>query len=109
MHTAPKHHIDRLYELRSGLDPQSPTEAALIRRAIDLLDSGQARVAEIVDGEVVVHEWLKRAILLYFQIQPNAATEVGPFEIVDKVPLKTGLQQAQVRALPGSVARWARS
>ena len=54
----------------------------------------------------MAHEWLKRAILLYFQIQPNAATEVGPFEIVDTVPLKTGLQLAQVRALSGSVARW---
>ena len=106
MHTALKHHIDRLYERRSELDPKSSAEAGLISQAISLLDSGQARVAEIVDGEVVVHEWLKRAILLYFQTQPNVATELGPFEIVDKVPLKTGLQQAQVRALPGSIARW---
>jgi 2,3,4,5-tetrahydropyridine-2,6-dicarboxylate N-succinyltransferase len=55
---------------------------------------------------VMVHEWLKRAILLFFATTPNVANEVGPFEIVDKVPLKSGLEAAGVRALPGSIVRW---
>ena len=42
--------------------------AAAVREAIDLLDTGEARVAEVVDDEVVVHEWLKQAILLLFRL-----------------------------------------
>jgi 2,3,4,5-tetrahydropyridine-2-carboxylate N-succinyltransferase len=80
--------------------------SATFREAIGLLDSGEGRVAEVVDGEVVVHEWLKLAILLYFATTPNAREQVGPFEIVDKVPLKSGLEAAGVRALPGAIARW---
>ena len=42
--------------------------AAHVREAIDLLDPGEARVAEVVDGEIVVHQWLKQAILLLFRL-----------------------------------------
>jgi 2,3,4,5-tetrahydropyridine-2,6-dicarboxylate N-succinyltransferase len=87
------------HEAVGGVDPA-------IVEAISTLDNGSARVAEIVDGEVVVHEWLRRAILLYIRAAPNVASEHGPFEIVDKVPLKTGLASAGVRALPGSIVRW---
>ena len=74
--------------------------------AISMLDDGSARVAEIVDGQVVVHEWLRRAILLYLVCAPTVATQHGAFEIADKVPLKTGLADAGARALPGSIVRW---
>jgi len=74
--------------------------------ALELLDRGDLRVAEVIDDEVVVHEWLKLAILLYFSNTPNVRERVGPFEIVDKVPLKVDLEAAGVRALPGAIARW---
>ena len=49
--------------------------------AIGLLDRGEARVAEIdPGGEVVVHEWLKKAILLLFRLSRMETIEVGPFE-----------------------------
>ena len=62
--------------------------ATACSEAIDLLDRGEARVAEVVDDEVVVHEWLKQAILLLFRLQEMEMIEVGPFEYHDKIPLK---------------------
>jgi len=78
----------------------------VLTEAIGLLDSGRVRVAEIVDDEVVVHEWLKQAILLYLAWSPMSSTAVGPFEIADRVPLKSGLATAGVRVVPGAIVRW---
>ncbi len=97
--------ITELWHRRSDLKPDADDLAA-IREAVGLLDSGQARVAEVIDDRVVVHEWLKQAILLYFQTQPNERVTVGPFEIFDKVPLKGDAEAAEVRTLPGAIARW---
>lgn len=98
--------IEDLWARRGELDPSDPEVTSPILQAIGQLDAGTARVAEVVDDRVVVHEWLKQAILLYFATTPNVAQDVGPFEIVDKVPLKSGLEAAGVRALPGAIARW---
>ncbi len=79
----------------------------VVREAIDLLDTGEARVAETtVSGEVVVHEWLKEAILLLFFLTSIETSRSGPFEYADKLPLKTGYEQAGVRVVPGASARW---
>ena len=80
---------------------------ASVREAIDLLDRGAARVAEVdTDDRVVVHEWLKQAILLYFKLSSMETTELGPFEYADKLPLKHGFARAGVRVVPGASARW---
>jgi 2,3,4,5-tetrahydropyridine-2-carboxylate N-succinyltransferase len=100
--------INLLWEHRDDLGSVMPeTEAAVhVRGAIDLLDSGQARVAEIVDGEVIVHQWLKQAILLLFRLTHMNVMELGPFEFRDKIPLKRHYEQAGVRVVPGAQARW---
>jgi len=77
-----------------------------VHDAIEMLDQGSARVAEIIDGEVVVHEWCKQAILLLFRVSKMETIELGPFEYADKIPLKHGYEAAKVRAVPGSNARW---
>ncbi|MHB8243882.1 MAG: 2,3,4,5-tetrahydropyridine-2,6-dicarboxylate N-succinyltransferase [Acidimicrobiales bacterium] len=81
---------------------------ALVREAVGLLDSGDARVAEVdvVTGQVVVHEWLKQAILLLFEFTSVSTVELGPFEYADKLPLKHGFEEAGVRVVPGASARW---
>jgi 2,3,4,5-tetrahydropyridine-2-carboxylate N-succinyltransferase len=56
--------------------------------------------------EVVVHEWLKKSVLLFFTVRGMETVENGPFEYADKLPLKHGFQVAGVRALPGASARW---
>src|SRR5690554_4140903 len=78
---------------------------ALVAQAIEKLDSGEIRVAQVVNDEVVVHEWVKQAILLYFKIQSMTKYEVGPFEFLDKIPLKENYANMKVRAVPGAIAR----
>ena len=94
--------IDAAYE---GGDPDGADARAAVAAALDLLDRGEARVAEKVDGEWVVHEWLNRAIVLSFRQRDMATVEVGPFEYHDKVPLKTGYAHAGVRVVPPAVVR----
>jgi 2,3,4,5-tetrahydropyridine-2,6-dicarboxylate N-succinyltransferase len=100
--------INLLWEHRDHLESVMPEveAAAHVRAAIDLLDSGQARVADIVDGDVVVHQWLKQAILLLFRLTHMNVMELGPFEFRDKIPLKRNYEQAGVRVVPGAQARW---
>ncbi|HET6794960.1 MAG TPA: 2,3,4,5-tetrahydropyridine-2,6-dicarboxylate N-succinyltransferase [Acidimicrobiales bacterium] len=97
--------IEQLWE--SPPAPGDPEALEVVRQAVDLLDRGEARVAEIGgDGEVVVHEWLKQAILLWFRLSSMSTVELGPFEYADKVPLKRGYAAAGVRVVPGASARW---
>ncbi len=77
-----------------------------IRETIDLLDKGKLRVAEKKNGEWVVNEWVKQAILLYFPIQEMQVMEVGPFEYYDKIPLKKNWREAGVRVVPPATARY---
>jgi 2,3,4,5-tetrahydropyridine-2-carboxylate N-succinyltransferase len=99
--------IDALWARREELGPESKAEADLVREAIALLDSGQARVAEVAaDGSVSVNEWLKRAVLLFFKVSAVEVTELGPFEYADRLPLKRGFKAAGVRVVPGASARW---
>lgn len=96
--------IDQLWDGRDELAAADAT--AVVAEAIALLDSGEARVAELVNGDVVVHQWLKHAILLYFRLSSMATTELGPFEYADKIPLKSNYAAAGVRVVPGASARY---
>ncbi len=99
--------IEDLWTRRDEIDPDDPEVVGAIHAAIDLLDTGQARVAEIDgDGGVVVHQWLKQAILLLFRVSKMATVELGPFEYADKIPLKRDYAQRGVRVVPGASARW---
>jgi 2,3,4,5-tetrahydropyridine-2-carboxylate N-succinyltransferase len=100
--------IEDLWANRDGLAPGDEEATAVVHEAIDLLDSGEARVAEIdpASDEVLVHEWLKQAILLLFRVSAIETLELGPFEFADKLPLKRGYLEAGVRVVPGASARW---
>jgi 2,3,4,5-tetrahydropyridine-2-carboxylate N-succinyltransferase len=100
--------ITALWEGRDDLAAVMPAAEAraAVHDAIDLLDRGEARVAEIVDGDVIVHEWLKQAILLLFRLEQMQVAEAGPFEYLDKIPLKHDYRAAGVRVVPGGSARW---
>ena len=100
--------IEELWERRGELSPADTDAAKLVEEAIDLLNSGKARVADVDPStdEVVVHEWLKKSVLMLFSVRGMETMEVGPFEYADKLPLKHGFAEAGVRALPGASARW---
>ncbi len=96
--------IAELWERRETLGVGDAEALALVRSVVQKLDDGSERVAELVDGEVVVHEWLRQAILLLFRLAEMEVTEVGPFEFRDRLPLKRNL--VGVRVVPGASARW---
>jgi len=100
--------ITRLWEGRDDLGAVMPeAEArAVVHSAIELLDRGELRVADVVDGDVVVNEWAKQAILLLFRLESMEVVEAGPFEYRDKIPLKRDYAGAGVRVVPGASARW---
>jgi 2,3,4,5-tetrahydropyridine-2-carboxylate N-succinyltransferase len=100
--------IEELWERRGELSPADSDAAAVVEEAIGLLDTGRARVAEVdpATDEVVVHEWLKKSVLLFFTVRGMETIDNGPFEYADKLPLKHGFAKAGVRALPGASARW---
>lgn len=103
--------IEDLWANRDTIDVADPEVGTTVREAIAMLDSGEGRIAEVVPdgstmGEVVVHEWLKHAVLLLFKVAEMETIELGPFEFADKIPLKSGYEAAGVRVVPGASARW---
>ncbi len=100
--------IDELWKRREELGPADVDAFAAVRQAVDLLDTGEARVAEVAGGgdDVVVHQWLKRAILLLFRLSDMETVELGPFEYADRIPLKRHFAAGGVRVVPGASARW---
>jgi 2,3,4,5-tetrahydropyridine-2-carboxylate N-succinyltransferase len=100
--------IEELWARAAELGPSDTDALAVVTEAIELLDRGQARVAELdpATGDVVVHSWLKTAILLLFRLRAITTIELGAFEFADKLPLKTGYADAGVRVVPGASARW---
>jgi 2,3,4,5-tetrahydropyridine-2-carboxylate N-succinyltransferase len=83
--------IDQAFENRAQISPktvQSDVRDAVLE-AIELLDSGAARVAQPNEsGEWIVNQWLKKAVLLSFAIRDNALIDGGETNYFDKVPLK---------------------
>ncbi|HET7572225.1 MAG TPA: 2,3,4,5-tetrahydropyridine-2,6-dicarboxylate N-succinyltransferase [Gaiellaceae bacterium] len=73
---------------------------------IAALDRGELRVAEKVDGEWRVNEAAKAAILDYFRLRKLEPVEAGPFEYLDKIPLKRVDPSDGVRVVPPAVARY---
>jgi 2,3,4,5-tetrahydropyridine-2-carboxylate N-succinyltransferase len=99
--------VEELWDHRTELGPGDAGARATVLSAVDLLDRGAARVAEVgADGTVVVHQWLKQAILLLFRLSAIDTVELGPFEYADKIPLKSGYEELGVRVVPGASARF---
>jgi len=105
--------IDAAFEERTKLAPGSaPADVvAAVDAAIALLDSGEVRVAEKIDGQWIVHQWLKKAVLLSFRLNDNQPVEAGYTRFYDKVPLKYAGYGAEefratgVRVVPPAVVR----
>ncbi|MBX3595604.1 2,3,4,5-tetrahydropyridine-2,6-dicarboxylate N-succinyltransferase [Sphingomonas sp.] len=100
--------IDAAWEDRAAVS--TATTGAVreaVAEALNLLDSGAARVAEPVESGWQVNQWLKKAVLLSFRLNDNAVMTGG----FDKVPLKTAqwddaaFRAAGFRQVPGSVVR----
>ena len=96
--------IEKAWDDRSLLK-EAKIQAA-IRGVIEKLDKGALRIAEPVGDEWQVNEWIKKAVVLYFQIQKMETIEIGPFEFHDKIPLKKNFAEQGVRIVPHAIARY---
>ena len=113
-HAALSAAIEAAFEARDGVTPASNDVRVHVDAALDLLDSGAARVAE-PDGQGgwKVNQWLKKAVLLSFRLNDNGVMDYGSAgaPAFDKVPLKfTGwddaaFRAAGIRVVPGAVVR----
>jgi 2,3,4,5-tetrahydropyridine-2-carboxylate N-succinyltransferase len=109
--------IEAAWEARADV---SATTTGPVRTAVDeallLLDSGKARVSEKIEGEWTTHQWLKKAVLLSFRLNPNTVMRagslgggVGPWW--DKVANKFDgwdapqFEAGGFRAVPGAIVR----
>jgi 2,3,4,5-tetrahydropyridine-2,6-dicarboxylate N-succinyltransferase len=107
--------IEAAWDAREGLSPATKGEVRdAVESALGLLDGGSLRVAEKTSGQWVVHQWLKKAVLLSFRLHDNGIIPFGPGGRAhgwDKVPLKYDTWSAEqfrtdaFRAVPGAVVR----
>ena len=96
--------IELLWEDRGLLDKKEYSDAVL--KTIDLLDSGAIRIAEKVNNDWVVNDWIKKAVILYFPLMKMKTIEIGPFEFHDKIPLKNGFKEKGIRVVPHAICRY---
>lgn len=96
--------IEKAWDDRSLLAKNETREA--IREVVRLLDNGEIRIAEKIEGRWIVNEWLKKAVIMFFPINDMEVSKSGIFEYYDKIPLKGGFEQAGVRVVPPATVRY---
>ncbi|MDP3333906.1 MAG: 2,3,4,5-tetrahydropyridine-2,6-dicarboxylate N-succinyltransferase [Methylococcaceae bacterium] len=105
--------INEAFEQRADITPSSVSAEIrdAVNEAINLLDSGKARVAERINGDWTTNQWLKKAVLLSFRINENRLMDGGNTRYYDKVECKYSnyseedFAKAGVRVVPNAVAR----
>lgn len=105
--------IEQAFEQRQTLSVDSANKEliAAVNEVLSCLDSGQLRVAEKINDQWVVHQWIKKAVLLSFKLFPNQVMDGGFCQYYDKVPLKfTNYSNEQfehvgARVVPSAVVR----
>jgi 2,3,4,5-tetrahydropyridine-2-carboxylate N-succinyltransferase len=114
MNTEFEQAVDTAWEQRESIGPQTRGDVrSAVDAAIAMLDRGEARIAEKTAGGWIVHQWLKKAVLLSFRLNPMEAIAGGPggAHWWDKVPSKFAgwgekeFQAAGFRAVPGAIVR----
>ena len=106
--------IEDAFERRADLTPStvSPEIKSAVMAVIDALDNGSLRVAEKQNGDWVVNQWLKKAVLLSFRLNDNEPLSGGSaIQFYDKVPTKFAdwtaeqFRESGIRVVPPATAR----
>lgn len=105
--------INQAFEQRQNLSLNTATPELIkaVNEILTCLDKGQYRVAEKINNQWVVHQWIKKAVLLSFKLFPNQITDAGFCQFYDKVPLKytdyteEQFQQSGIRVVPHAIVR----
>ena len=106
--------MNQTFENRSEINSktESPEIHDAVHQVITELDQGTLRVAEKQDDKWIVHEWIKKAVLLSFALNDNDVIDGGFSNYYDKVPLKFFNLNRQdfsgigARIVPPAVARY---
>ena len=100
-------------DLSNSLDISKNSDLVkIVENTIEDLDKGKIRVAEKINGEWIVNDWIKKAILLYFSFSKNSVIKGAESDFYDKVPLKyRNLSEKEalenkVRIVPSATARY---
>jgi len=105
--------IEAAFEARADITP-STVDASVrddVQNVINMLDKGEVRVAEKIDGQWHVHQWLKKAVLLSFRIFDNVVIDGAETKYFDKVPLKFAeydearFKAEAIRVVPSATVR----
>jgi 2,3,4,5-tetrahydropyridine-2-carboxylate N-succinyltransferase len=97
--------IEKAWENRDLL--KEPEVINTIEKVVEKIDKGELRIAEPAsDGNWIVNEWVKKAVVLYFPIRKMETIEMGIFEFYDKIPLKKDFAGQGVRVVPHAIARY---
>ncbi|MEQ1868661.1 MAG: 2,3,4,5-tetrahydropyridine-2,6-dicarboxylate N-succinyltransferase [Vicinamibacterales bacterium] len=113
MTSSPQSLIDAAFERRADITPKhASSELTLaLDHVLGELNAGRLRVAEKIDGAWVTHQWIKKAVLLYFRTHDNQVLQDGAATYFDKVPRRfDGYTDAKfrtdgVRVVPPATAR----
>ena len=106
--------IEQAFERSAEITPASVDTRTreAVEHTLGQLDRGEIRVAEKQDGDWVVHEWIKKAVLLSFRIHENRVIDAGFTKYYDKVPGKysqmdeDGIRSQGARIVPPAMARY---
>ena len=96
--------VNQAWENKTLLHQKEYIQA--IEDTLELTDKGKLRVAEQLNNEWVVNDWVKKAVILYFLVRKMSVSEVGIFEFHDKIPLKRQYAEQGVRVVPHAIARY---
>lgn len=106
--------IEQYFEKRLEITPKSTPEelSSTLTEVFSYLDKGQIRVAEKINNQWIVNQWVKKAILLSFRIYENKTINAEYCQFYDKMPLKFTSQNDEayaalgVRVVPHAIARY---
>ena len=88
------------------IDKVSANDIKVIDDVIQLLDNGKIRVAEPIENDWFVNEWVKTAILYYFSVKKLEIIESGELEYYDKIAPKKNYEELKIRVVPPGVVRY---
>jgi 2,3,4,5-tetrahydropyridine-2-carboxylate N-succinyltransferase len=104
--------IEAAWDARTELDDARISQLRpQLERVLDALETGTLRVAEPHEGGWRVHQWVKKAVLLYFRVSGNRVMDGGPMAAFDKVPMRfadaneQAFRDAGARVVPGALVR----
>ncbi|HVY53523.1 MAG TPA: 2,3,4,5-tetrahydropyridine-2,6-dicarboxylate N-succinyltransferase, partial [Gammaproteobacteria bacterium] len=106
--------IEQAFENRANITPVMTdlNVKNAVQKTIDLLNTGKIRVAEKINGVWQTHQWIKKAVLLFFRTNDNQVMDAGCLQFYDKVPLKFNRESTAeftnlgVRVVPSAIARY---